>query len=63
MSFAYSVATGHYTVDQLEGEACALCGAWFGLCPWPRPVEHELVNGDQTFRHADECPPKVGAIR
>lgn len=58
---AYSVSTGTYTVDQLEGDHCAVCGQWFGLLPWPRPVAHELVDGDQTYRHV-ECP-KVGASR
>jgi len=26
---AYSVATGDYTIEQLEAEACALCGEAF----------------------------------
>lgn len=52
-AIAYSVCTGAYTVDQLEGEHCARCGQWFGLCPWPRPVEHERVDGCQLYRHVD----------
>lgn len=54
-AYPHSVSTGRYTIDQLEGEACASCGVWFGLCPWPPPVKHELVDGDQTYRH-DVCP-------
>jgi len=55
-AYPHSVSTGAYTIEQLEGEDCAKCGQWLGLCPWPRPVRHELVDGHfQTFRHADEC--------
>lgn len=61
-AFPHSVSTGRYTIGQLEGEDCALCGRWFGLCPWPRPVKHELIDGDQTYRHVDECP-KAGASK
>lgn len=59
--YPHSVSTGPYTIGQLEGEDCVVCNRWFGLCPWPRPVEHERVDGHfQTYRHA-ECGPKAGA--
>ena len=53
-AFPYSVTTVCYTIDQLEGDVCAVCGAWFGLCPWPRPVKHQRIDGCQTYRHI-EC--------
>jgi len=50
-ALAYSVATGDYTIEQLEGEACAKCGADF------RPGQDlELVfSGDDydLYAHVD----------
>lgn len=61
-AFPHSVSTGAYTIEQLEGEDCAVCGQWLGLCPWPRPIRHKLVDDHfQTFRHV-ECEP-AGGVR
>ncbi len=62
-AYPYTATTGAYTIEQLEGEACAElgCGEWFqvGEATVPTGV---VVNGAQLFRHA-VCPPKGGATR
>jgi hypothetical protein len=56
---AYSVATGGYTIEQLEGEDCARCGRTFAVGEASRPAER--IDGAQLFAHV-ECP-KAGATR
>ncbi|MFL6113952.1 MAG: hypothetical protein ACJ786_21725 [Catenulispora sp.] len=58
-AIAYSVATGGYTIEQLEGEDCARCGKTFAVGEASRPVER--IGDAQLFAHV-ECP-KVGATR
>lgn len=61
--YPYSVQTGGYTIDQLGGEACGVCGVWFGPAgaAAPSPMFHERVAEWQVYRHV-VCP-KVGATR
>lgn len=58
-AFPYSVATGAYTADQLDGFDCGKCGKPFAVGETSRPFER--VNGQQIFAHV-ECP-KAGALR
>lgn len=53
MSIAYSVTTGHYTVEQLEGDACALCGVEFE--PTDELREVWLDSDFDLYAHA-VCP-------
>jgi hypothetical protein len=53
---AYSVATGSYTIEQLEGEACARCGRTFAIGEVSRPTG-ESIDGAQLFAHV-ECPKR-----
>lgn len=57
---AYSVATGDYSAEQLEGEACAECGNGFEPGEFSRPAG-VVFDGGQLFVHV-ECP-KGGATR
>jgi hypothetical protein len=56
----YSVATGAYTVEQVEGEACTRCGQPFAVGEASRPTG-EVFDGGQLFAHV-LCPPG-GATR
>lgn len=60
-AFPYSCQTGAYTIDQLAGEDCAVCGQTFNPFGGRRPVRHERVAEWQTYRHR-ECA-KRGAKR
>lgn len=55
--YPYSMQTGGYTDDQLDGEDCAVCGAPFGPAGTgaPSPVFHEQVAEWRVYRHF-ECP-------
>ncbi|QOR55808.1 MAG: hypothetical protein YHS30scaffold324_40 [Catenulispora phage 69_17] len=57
---AYTCSTGAYTVEQIEGEACARCGQMFTVGEASRPTG-EIVDGAQLFAHV-QCP-KRGATR
>lgn len=56
----YSVATGDYTVDQLDGLGCARCGQPFQIGEASYPTG-EAFDGAQLFAHVS-CP-KGGATR
>lgn len=53
----YSVATGTYTIEQLEAQVCAECGADFQ----PGEVLEPVFLGDdfELYAHSNECPPAV----
>ena len=55
-AIAYSCATAHYTVEQIEGEACARCGQPFEPGEASRPTG-ELVDGHRLFAHVT-CPKR-----
>lgn len=55
----YTVSTGPYTADQLEGEACTRCGRPFAVGESSYPTGR--VGGGQLFAHIT-CP-KGGAKR
>lgn len=56
-ALTYSVSTDSYTIEQLEGEACSLCGADFQ----PGEVLEPVFRGDdyELYAHSNECPPAV----
>lgn len=58
--YPYTVQTGGYTLDQLDGENCGACGGQFrpGV---DHPVFHEQVAEWRVVRHL-VCP-KAGASR
>ena len=56
----YSAATGNLTVEQVEGEACCLCGFSFApatISTLGRPVPHGVVASNELFAH-DMCAQK-----
>ena len=58
-AYSHSVSTGPYTIDQLEGEDCAVCGRTFAVGEPSRPGDR--IGDAQLFVHV-ECP-KVGASK
>lgn len=59
MSIAYSVTTGHYTVEQLEGEACANCGETFQ----PGQTLEQVFASDDYDLFAHTVCPNGGTTR
>lgn len=53
-AYPYSCQTGRYTVDQIDGEACAECGEWFQIGEDTVPTG-VTVDGAPLFRH-EQCP-------
>lgn len=60
MSIAYSVATEHFRIEQLEGEECALCGVPFKPGQELRPV---WLDSDFDLYAHEQCPEQTGAKR
>lgn len=58
-AIAYSVTTGGYTIEQLEGEACALCGDRFE----PGQDLEQVWRGDGYDLYAHVQCAKGGASR
>ena len=59
MSIAYSAATEHYRIEQLEGEECALCGV-----PFERGQElREVWLAPEFDLYAHDVCPEGGATR
>ena len=61
---AYSVSTGTYTVEQLEGEHCAKCGRPFADGEDSRPVRQPVLTlAEEWNLFAHVVCPKGGATR
>jgi len=58
-AYPYSMQTGGYTLDQLDGENCGACGGQFRAGGVDHPVFHEQVAEWRVYRHV-MCP-KAGA--
>lgn len=56
-TLAYTVATDSYSIEQLEGEACALCGADFE----PGQELEQVYHSDDYDLYAHVACPKGGA--
>ena len=57
MSIAYSAATEHYRIEQLEGEECALCGEPFEPGQDLRPA---WLAPDFDLHAHEKCPEGGG---
>lgn len=57
--FPHSASTGHYTIEQIEGDACARCGRRF--MPWQRSTPGAPFNGFALYTHVT-CPGGAEAV-